>query len=140
MFEHQVTVRLHDTDAAGVLYFAHQFRIAHETYEAFMAAAGFGLGDLLRAGATALPIVHAEADYRMPLRVGDKLTVSLRVKRLGRTSFALNYRLTRAGRVVGCVTTAHVAIAGRTGRKKPLPARLRRALRKNGEERRGNGE
>ncbi len=129
MFKHQVTVRLHDTDAAGVLYFAHQFRIAHEAYEAFMAAAGFGLGDLLRAGATALPIVHAEADYRAPLRVGDELTVSLSVKRLGRTSFTLDYSLTRAGRVVGRVTTAHVAIDGRTGRAKALPVRLRRMMR-----------
>lgn len=132
MFEHQVTVRLHDTDAAGVLYFAHQFRIAHETYEAFMAAAGFGLGDLLRAGATALPIVHAEADYRAPLRVGDELTVSLSVKRLGRTSFTLDYSLVRAGRVVGRVTTAHVAVDGRTGRKKDLPVRLRRMMRAEG--------
>lgn len=128
MFEHQVTVRLHDTDAAGVLYFAHQFRIAHEAYEAFMAGAGFGLGNLLQAGATAFPIVHAEADYRAPLRVGDELTVALRVKRLGRASFALGYSLTRAGRVVGCVTTVHTAIDGRTGRAKPLPARLRKAL------------
>ena len=128
MFSHATTVRLHDTDAAGVLYFAHQFRLAHEAYETFMEQAGLGLGGLLKKGALALPIVHAEADFRAPLGVGDALTISLRLQRLGKTSYTLVSRIARAGRTVGYVTTTHVALDRRTGRKCDLPAKLKRAL------------
>ena len=61
----------HDTGAAGRLYFANQFRLAHEAYEAFMASLGFPIGDILKAGRFGLPIVRAEADYKAALSVGD---------------------------------------------------------------------
>jgi len=35
-FEYRFTVQLHDTDAAGRLFFAHLFRHAHDAYEALM--------------------------------------------------------------------------------------------------------
>lgn len=128
MFTYSTRVRLHDTDAAGVLYFANQFRLAHEAYEAFMERVGHGVGAMLRAGTLALPIVHASADFRAPLRVGDELAISLRVQRVGASSFTLVCRFTHEGRTTGHVTTAHVAINARTGRKRALPARLRKAL------------
>ncbi|MCS6772173.1 MAG: acyl-CoA thioesterase [Kiritimatiellae bacterium] len=128
MFVHKTSVRLHDTDAAGVLYFANQFRIAHEAYEAFMEQAGFGLGDVLKRGKIALPIVRADGDFRMPLHVGDPLELTLRLLRMGRTSFTLVCRLAKDGKTAGHVTTTHVAIDPRTRRKKELPAALRRAL------------
>lgn len=128
MFTHSTTVRLHDTDAAGVLYFAHQFRLAHEAYEAFMDLAGSSLGSLLKKGTLALPIVHAEADYRAPLRVGDALEISLRLQRLGKTSFTLVSRISSNGQTSGYVTTTHVAVNRRNGRKTPLPAPLKKAL------------
>ncbi len=128
MFTYPTRVRLHDTDAAGVLYFAHQFRLAHEAYEAFMEQSGFGLGAMLQKGALALPIVHAAADFRAPLRVGDDLAISLRAPRVGKSSFTLVCRFARGGRTAGHVTTVHAALDRRTGRKRALPARLRKAL------------
>lgn len=128
MFRHTTTVRLHDSDAAGVLYFANQFRLAHEAYESFMELSGLGLGDLLQKGRIALPIVHASADFRAPLRVGDELVLTLRLHRLGRTSFTLVCRIARSGRTVGFVTTTHVTVDRRTGRKTAIPARLKKAL------------
>jgi 1,4-dihydroxy-2-naphthoyl-CoA hydrolase len=128
MFVHLTSVRLHDTDAAGVLYFANQFRIAHEAYEAFMEQAGFGLGDVLKKGRIGLPIVRADGDYRVPLRVGDQLKLTLRLLRLGRTSFTIVCRIAKDNRTVGFVTTTHVAVDRRTGRKTAVPAALRKAL------------
>ena len=128
MFVHLTSIRLHDTDAAGVLYFANQFRIAHEAYEAFMEQAGFGLGDVLKKGRIGLPIVRADGDYRVPLRVGDQLQLSLRLLRIGRTSFTLVCRIAKDNRTAGHVTTTHVAVDRRTGRKTELPAALRKTL------------
>lgn len=130
MFSYPVTVRLHDTDAAGRLYFANQFRLAHEAYEAFMKACGHPLPALLAKGRQALPIVHAAADFRTPLSLGQELSVEIKPLRIGKTSFTLVYRLVAEGRTVGHVTTVHVAIDAKRGSKQPLPARLRAALQK----------
>ncbi|MFP4063447.1 MAG: acyl-CoA thioesterase, partial [Halochromatium sp.] len=77
--EHRFRVALHDTDAAGVLFFAHLFRHAHDAYEAMMARIGWPLDGLIRERQLGLPLVHAEADYRRPMRHGDQ--VAVRVER-----------------------------------------------------------
>lgn len=123
-------IRLHDTDAAGRLYFARQFNIAHDAYEAMLDRAGFGLAALLARGRLALPIVHAAADYKRPLKVGQDVVVEIRLHRLGRSSFTLVYRLGSDGATVGHVTTVHVAVNPATGRKIMVPPRLRTALQK----------
>lgn len=129
-FLHKTSIRLHDTDAAGVLYFANQFRIAHEAYEAFMEQSGFGLGDVIKRGRIGLPIIRADGDFRMPLHVGDSIELTLRLLRIGRTSFTLVCRLAKDGKTAGHVTTTHVAIDRRTGRKTELPEALRKTLAK----------
>ena len=130
MFTITKTIQLHDTDAAGRLYFANQFRLAHEAYESFMEQLGFPIGSILKAGRWGLPIVRAEADFKAPLQVGHLISLTLKPQRVGRTSFTLLCRLTREGRTIGHVTTVHVAVDMRRGTKCPLPARLRTALLK----------
>lgn len=107
-FEHSFEVRLHDTDSAGVLFFAHLFRHAHDAYERLMAAAGFPLQDLIREG-TALPIVHAEATYQAPMRQGDSIRVRVTVSEIRRRSFSLDYRFLDAqGAPCAQARTVHV--------------------------------
>ncbi|PQJ97658.1 acyl-CoA thioesterase [Chromatium okenii] len=66
-FTYFFTLRLHDTDAAGRLFFAHLFRHAHDAFENLMTALGVPLDAMISAGQTLLPLIHAEADYRQPL-------------------------------------------------------------------------
>jgi 1,4-dihydroxy-2-naphthoyl-CoA hydrolase len=91
-FEHRFRVALHDTDAAGVLFFAHLFRHAHDAYEAWMATLGFPLDAIVRDGELRLPLVHAEADYRRPLRHGEAVTVQLAVGEVRERSFVIDYK------------------------------------------------
>ena len=58
-FEYRFSIRLHDTDAAGVLFFAHLLRHAHDAYEAFMEQAGFGLVGLI----AGMPVILGSAAY-----------------------------------------------------------------------------
>lgn len=132
MFTLDKTIHLHDTDAAGRLYFAQLFRLAHEGYEAFMAGLGFPLSDILKGGRYGLPIVRAEADYKQPLGVGHPITLEVKPTRVGQTSFTMLCRIVRQGRTAGRVVTVHVAVDARKGGKCPLPARLRAALLKAG--------
>lgn len=127
---HTYTVRMNDTDAAGRIYFADQFRIAHETFEEYMASIGHHFGRFLIEYPFMIPIVHAEADYRKPLFVGDVLRIELEVGRLGTTSFTLDYRLHRVSdeTLVGTVRVTHACIDKATGATTPLPPIMRDIL------------
>lgn len=125
-FEYAFEVRLNDTDAAGVLFFAHLFRHAHEAYESLMTAAGFPLKDLIRRG-TSLPIVHAEAHYKAPMHLGDQVRVEVSVGDVRQRSFSLDYRFLDArGLLLAQASTVHVRQG--PGQSPPLPADLGQAL------------
>jgi 1,4-dihydroxy-2-naphthoyl-CoA hydrolase len=123
------TVALHDTDAAGVLFFAHLFRRAHDAYEAFMAEIGWPLPGLIPDRALALPLVHAEADYLRPMHHGDQIQVEVQVQRVGRASFGIGYRLFDAnGELAATAATVHACIRPADGAGVPLPQALVEAL------------
>ncbi|MBK7142940.1 MAG: acyl-CoA thioesterase [bacterium] len=129
MFIHQTTIRLHHTDAAGLLFFADQFKLAHDAYESFMESIGYPFAPLLRTSQYLLPIVHAEADYGAALSTGDKITIQVTAERVGDTSFTLTYRLLRDGNEpVGSVKTVHVLVDKRTGQTLTLLPDLRTKL------------
>ena len=128
-FTSETIVRLYDTDAAGFLFFGAQFRFAHEALENFLGHLGLPIGQIIRSRETLFPVVHAEADFRMPLLVGDRLTVEVAVKAIGDRSFTIAYRLLLAdGREAGSVVTVHAALDPATGASRPLPAAVRDAL------------
>ena len=81
LFRHPLQVRLHAIDAAGVMFFAHLFRYAHDAYEAYMARIGLPLPEVIQRRHWLLPLVHAEADYRAPMRHGERLEVAVRIAR-----------------------------------------------------------
>jgi len=125
---HRFQVRLHDIDAAGVLFYGHLFRHAHDAYEGFMSRLGFPLAGLIRAGCR-LPLVHAEADYLVPMCHGEEISVEVSLTALGRARFHLDYRfLDAAGRLAARARTVHVHLAETGDRAAPLPEELWAAL------------
>lgn len=128
-FVYETKVQLHDTDAAGILFFGHQFKIAHDVYQAFLESHSFRFKDILSEGKILVPIVHAEADYLRPLAVGDHLSIELSAGKVSTHSFVLNYRLLNAkDELVGTAETVHVTIDRQTQGKIELPVELRSAL------------
>jgi 1,4-dihydroxy-2-naphthoyl-CoA hydrolase len=116
LFAHAFSVRLHDTDAAGRLFFGHLFRHAHDAYETFMAQVGLPLERLIREGEILLPLVHAEADYRRPLCQGDRVRIMLAIDEIRTRSFAVGYRFeTEDGTLAATAKTVHLQI-NRDGR------------------------
>ena len=129
MFTYNTQIRLHDTDAAGLIFFANQFKIIHDAYELLLEKFGFSFPQMLTGGKYFLPIVRAEADYKAPLFVGDKITVTVRVGHIGTSSFSFAYIIRNARKmIVGTAKTVHVTINPKTNTKVPLPALLRKAL------------
>ncbi|MFQ6008967.1 MAG: acyl-CoA thioesterase [Candidatus Zixiibacteriota bacterium] len=129
MFTFHTTVRLPDTDAAGILFFGKYFRLAHDTYESFMKSIGFGLDYIIREADFLVLIAHAEADYKTPLQLGETVTVVLEVKNVGQTSFVLSYSLKDAqNNIAASLKTVHVTVDKKSGNKLPLPPELREKL------------
>ena len=48
MFVYQRKIRVQDTDATGVLYFANQLQIGLEAFEEFMHTQGFKIGEMIQ--------------------------------------------------------------------------------------------
>ncbi len=123
------TIKLHDTDAAGILFFSNQFKIVHDIYEKFLAKIGYPLRDRFERRDFYLPIVRAEADFLQTLKVGDTLEVELQVAAIGESSFTLKYSLTDLdGIVVGTARTVHVTVDPETMQKIDLPPDFRHRL------------
>lgn len=128
-FYYPFRLRLHDTDAAGRLFFGHLFRYVQDALEAFMEQIGYPLDALLRDGEMLLPLTHAEADYRRPMRHGDHIRVQVSVVELRRRSFALGYRfLNAADDELATARTVHVLVTHDTQLGDALPDALRVAL------------
>ena len=95
MFSHEVIISLASTDAAGVLYFAEQLRLAHEVYERFLESINYPLDKVIQSE-IALPIVHCEADFFYPIFCGYRIDVQLSLHSRGKHSFTLQYEFIRA--------------------------------------------
>lgn len=122
IFEHQV--RFHETDGAGVVYFANELVICHTAYEASLAAAGIDVATFFRAETLAYPIVHTSMDYRRPLRCGDRVTIHLTPTRLDDSSFEIQYQLTLEDAAVAQAVTRHVCIEVASRRRSSLPTEM----------------
>jgi len=129
MFTYQTKIKLHETDAAGLLFFSNQFKIIHDAYEGLLEHIGFGFAQLIREGKFFLPIVHSESDFKLPLFVGDLIEIHVLVEKVGKTSFTLFYKLLDTSQnVVGTAQTVHVTINSEKHKKIPLPSDLRSKL------------
>ena len=131
MFTYKTQIRLHDTDAAGILFFAHQFSIVHDAYEQLLEKLGFSFPTMLNTKPYFLPIVHAQSDYKAPLFVGDKITIRISIGHIGESSFSFEYTIHNQKKVlVGTAKTVHVTIDKKKRSKIPLPKEIRESLNK----------
>lgn len=131
MFIAHNKVRMHDTDMAGILFFANQFRFVHDALEDFVASEGISFQDVFHSNEFLFVIVHVEADYHAPLRVGDALEIRLKVEQIGSSSFRIGYEVYKVDgdlQLVGTAKTVHVTLDAKTRKKIPIPQKLQEVL------------
>ena len=125
-------VRLADTDAAGVVYFAHLLHICHTAYEEVLITRNVNLQEYLKQGTIALPIIHGEIDCLRPIFWGDLILIGLTPQFLTETELLLEYELRRAEetaqKILARGNTRHVCIHPKTRQRLPFPPEIRKAL------------
>lgn len=135
-FERTITVRFHEVDRAGIVYFARVFEYCHAVYEELLTDVVGDLERLFATGRWTMPLVHAEADYRSPMRLGDRVRVRVRIERLGGRSVTYAYTLDDAAtgtvRATAKLVHSSVAIVDGAFQPAPVPAELVEALRARG--------
>jgi 1,4-dihydroxy-2-naphthoyl-CoA hydrolase len=130
MFRYETVVRMQHTDAAGVMFFAGVFLLAHNCYEAFMEQREMSLGAMLDEGRYIAPIVHAEADIRKPMRLSEKISITMKLARTGNSSFELAFELINArGEPTAQAATVHAVVDRTTGKCTRIPDTLLAVLK-----------
>jgi 4-hydroxybenzoyl-CoA thioesterase len=129
-FVHVHRVRFDEIDAAGIVYFARFFTWCHDAIEAMLEAVDGGYVHLVNVRRLGFPAVHVEADYSAPLRFGEEVHIASTVERLGKTSIAIRFELTRASDHDHVATLRHVVAVTDLDamRACPIPDDVRGAL------------
>ncbi len=128
MFRYETKIRLYDTDAAGILFFAAQFRLVQEAFEEFLEKYHMPLNKILTKKDYLLPFVHAESDFLQPLYAGDNIEITLKCIRTGTTSFTIGHQILKNGTPAGSGNTVHVTMDRKTKEKIELPAEIKKLI------------
>jgi YbgC/YbaW family acyl-CoA thioester hydrolase len=128
-YRHDFPIRIHDVDAAGIVFFARYYVLMHDVYESFLAHVGFSISDVIRAGEVIIPVVESHCRYRRPMRHGETITGELFLAELSATSYLVRCHLLGADDELKAVLSVrHVAVSQAAMKPVPLPAPIRAAL------------
>ncbi|RKY05018.1 MAG: hypothetical protein DRP56_09385 [Planctomycetota bacterium] len=128
MYHYQTTIRLYQTDAAGVVFLPNLFVIAHNAYESFLDSR-LPLNAILSDGEYIIPVVHAEADCLRPLFLSEKIGVALSLDQIKSSSFSLSYVITNSKTETATrLKTTHAVRSRETQKKISIPDSVKNAL------------
>lgn len=90
-YDYPFTVRFAHVDSAGIAFFSRVYEICHEAFESLLAEAGLPLGFVINDQGWGMPVVHSEANYKAPMRLGEQVLVKATIERLGNSSVTFAY-------------------------------------------------
>jgi len=122
-FEYRTRVRFADVDHAGVVYFSRIYEYCHAAFEEMLRAADLPLEGLLGKVGWGMPLVHSEADYHRPLRLGEEITIEVAVSERTerRVSFAFRV-LDEEGQMRARAKHVHACVGMADFRPRALPS------------------
>lgn len=121
-------INFYDCDPAGILFYGRIFELCHSAYEDLIRS--FNLkSDYWNNDEYAVPIIHTEGDYMLPLKPGDEVTVEVSVSRLKESSFELSYDCKNSkGEITNQVKTVHIFVDKKKWKKTPIIDEVRSGL------------
>ena len=123
-FSLSTTIRLHDTDASGYIFYGALCRLTQECFEAFLRDRDLSISRWISGDLPAIPVRKFESEYLKPLRVGGEVRVDLVCVELGTTSFVASFAVVDVNTGVECAKArvTHVAVDRESGKPIPLPS------------------
>ncbi len=93
----QVTIEWGDCDPAGIVYYPQYFSMFNNsTVHLFQAALGIKKREmLLRYGILGIAVTDTRANFRIPSRFGDVVTIESSITKFNRSSFDVTHQLLR---------------------------------------------
>ncbi|MEJ5351195.1 MAG: thioesterase family protein [Melioribacteraceae bacterium] len=124
MFATKIKTYFFDADPAGIIFFGNLFKYLHVAYEDFMKSLNMKRNFFFDDNYV-LPILHAEADYFLPLKVGDELKIEVHVSKIKKSSFELSYKVYKnKNEIAAAAKTVHVCVSKNNFNKSELPKEL----------------
>lgn len=128
-FDYAFTVRLHDIDGAGIVFFARIQQLAHDAYEALLASLGHSIAGYIVEGKYIIPIGSVEADYKRPLRQGETIAARVSIMEMSGSSYRVRIQLWGPAEDLRAeIRMRCVAVLRATMRPTAIPPDLRQAL------------
>ena len=128
VFKTKKTLTFREADPAGIMFFGHIFALAHDAFEEFIVAAGYGYKEWFGINEHIIPIRHTEADYLAPFIPGETYDIAVQVAHIGNSSFKMKYHFSQNGRIHAVVSMVHAVVEFKTMKKAGVPSVLRSRL------------
>lgn len=123
------TLTFREADPAGIMFFGNVFAFAHDAFEEFIVAAGYGYNEWFGKFEFIIPIRHTEANYLSPFLPGQTYQIAVSVAKLGETSFQMKYVFSKENKTHAVVTMVHAVANRKTLQKMPVPELIRNRLK-----------
>ena len=91
LFNYSFTTRMHDIDAAGIMFFARFFFHIHDAYEDFLNHHSQSINKILNSDII-LPIRHTEANFKSPIELNETINIKIFLQKIDQTEFILSYQ------------------------------------------------
>lgn len=133
-YTHYIPVRFQDVDYARVVFYPKLFDYCHRTFEDFFKdEVRIPYSVMLSEMKVGFPTVHAEADFRAPLRFGDTCRVVMGLKAISKRSMTCAYQFFKGDTDELCTTLTIVTAAVNMDLFKPteVPAVVVEALERH---------
>ena len=125
-FTHTFTLRFHEADPAGIMFFGNVYKLAHNAYEEFLVHLGFELKHWFHNPDWGVPVRQSSCEYFAPLVASRTFGIRVLIEKIGTTSFTLTYDFVADGKTYCQARLVHTFIDIKAMKKRDLPSDVRK--------------
>ncbi len=128
-FKQDILIPFHLVDAAGIMFFAHVFTLAHQAWEqCIIHSLKIAWSQWFQNPEWIVPVKHVEADYEKPLFSGSLCQIELEILEIKTSSFTISYHFYQQGLKCCTIKMTHIFCDRLSGKKRDIPAGIRAVL------------
>jgi acyl-CoA thioester hydrolase len=129
-FRCPVRVRYSEVDRQGIVYYSRYLEYVDVAHIEYFRAVGFEYRDLIERHGLDPSVIQARLEYKRPARFDEVLQVQARVVAIGRSSFRMEYEITRpqGDDAIASAQIDYVNFDTSTQSSRPVPQSIRRCI------------